>query len=191
MTPIEDVLKNGTVYYLNDDDKLTDIDVTVSGELYPLNSKHNSKSIFNTKPAKGVLEIGVDTISILNANNETFKNIAADEIVGLHVSWVRRKGISAGLIHEPEDHFFTYLEVETKNDHYYFMNETSLLALKVLQLATHYPVVDELKLLKKFDSNLAGRELVEKINERGFETLAEATPFLTRVKSYTLTGEQN
>lgn len=64
MTTVADVLKKGVVYFPNNDEKLTDIDVSLEGEVYPLTTKHKRKSIFNTSPAKGLLEITSNEITI-------------------------------------------------------------------------------------------------------------------------------
>lgn len=105
------------------------------------------------------------------------------DIVALHVSVVRKMGISAGLIHEPMDYYFTYLEVETKQDHYYFMNNAVMLALNVVKSTAQYQIIDELNLLEKLTQPVSDRELVAQINEIGFETLASDTAFLEHVKN--------
>lgn len=120
---------------------------------------------------------------LLDSKGQVFRRLSVADIVALHVSVVRKMGISAGLIHEPMDYYFTYLEVETKQDHYYFMNNAVMLALNAVKLTAQYQIIDELNLLEKLNQPTSDRELVAQINEIGFETLASDTAFLEHVKN--------
>lgn len=70
MTTVADVLKKRVVYFPNSDEKLTDIDVSLEGEVYPLTTKYKRKSIFSASPAKGLLEITPNEITIIDSKGK-------------------------------------------------------------------------------------------------------------------------
>ncbi|QBO36138.1 hypothetical protein EQG49_06530 [Periweissella cryptocerci] len=185
MTNIKNILVNGVVYYPNNKQKLTQIDVSLDETNYPLHTKHNGKWVAfgKPKPVVGLLKFTECGIDILKSDDELFLSFKNEDIIELHVSLVSEvSGNGVPYISLPTDNYRTFIELKTLNGSYHFVNMSLILAMKLLALDVNYPVVDELGLKTKFAVATTSGELSDLVRKFGFDKLTEGTDFIERMK---------
>lgn len=184
MLDLKNILTNGIVFFPNSDEKLTQIDVILDDTMYPLHTRHNGKwtAFGKPKPVVGLLKIQQAGVEIFKSDGERYKSFNSEDIIGLHVSLVSeiaRNGVP--YISLPTDSYRSFIELETTSGNYYFVNMSQILALKLLAVDTHYPVIDELALKAHFSAATNSGELSELVRKFDFDKLTAGTAFGVRM----------
>ncbi|QBO36145.1 hypothetical protein EQG49_06570 [Periweissella cryptocerci] len=165
MDKLNDLIKWNPVYEINTNSQLTRVDAIIGHTHYP-----ELKKITGDLPNRKMSTIEFERSEVkIQYDEKKTRTIFSEDIKAIHVGIIRQHYLNGRKMYR------TMITLRTYTQSYYFLVHSMILSFTLANFNSQYEIIDDLKLIEKFNVSTDLRHLMKQIDEYSYQNLVKST----------------